>query len=201
MANVKMKTKKEKAEMTPAEKYEYVKAFSDGANHDPNMEYEKHADVQSGSWILTIRTVPVSTHARPLLYGIYWGVPSNDRYGRQICKIRTTEDVTLLNHEFTVIDEDKLESYKSEGWELSKVENTSPSDHKGLTLELLEKGRDLCEDERDIIRALQLDGLTETQACEEYFFSRHTDDSNYHICFLPREDVRRELYDAFGERR
>ena len=201
MVNVKIKTKKEMADMNPVEKYEYIKEVTNGFNYDPTMEYEKHADVKNGSWILIIRTIPIIDSAKPILYGIYWGIPSIDKYGRQICKIRTTEDVTLLNHEFAVIDESKLESYKSEGWELSKVENTNASDHKGLTLELLEKGRDLCEDERDIVRALQLDGLTETQACEEYFFSRHTDDSNYHICFLPREDVRQELYSAFGERR
>lgn len=196
-----MKTKKEINGVPPSEKYEYIKEVPDGFNYDPNMEYNEHADVQNGSWILITRTVLISAWARPILYGIYWGIPSQDKYGRQICKIRTNEDVTLLNHEFTVINEDKLELYKSEGWELSRAENTNPLDHKGLTLELVENGRDLCDDERDIIRALQLDGLTETQACEEYFFSRHTDDKNYTICFLPREEVKRELYNTFGETR
>lgn len=201
MTKVKIKTKKQTEDMKPVEKYEYVKEVINGFNYDPNMEYKKYADVKNGSWILIIKTVPISKEARPILYGIYWGIPKEDKYGRQTCRIRTTEDITLLNHEFVVIDEDRLELYKQEGWELARVENVNPLNHQALSLEILEQGRDLCEDERDIVRALQLDGLTETQACEEYFFSRHTDDSNFLICFIPNESAMRELEYMFGEER
>lgn len=182
------------------EKYEKNLKRFDGLGYDPNMEHREEMDVKSGSWVLVTRTIPVMAGARPLLYGIYWGVPNDDKYGRQTCRIRTTEDVVLLNHEFTVIDEERLNEYREMGWELDNVKNTS-ADHKALNMELIEKGKALCEEEREIVFALQLDGLTEEQACEEYFFSRHTDDSNYTICFLPSMDVRSQLYDYFGSSR
>lgn len=68
-------------------------------------------------------------------------------------------------------------------------------------MELIEQGRALCEEEREIIWALQLDGLSEEQSSEEYFFSRHTDDSNYTICFLPNSEVRQQVYAVFGDKR
>jgi len=168
--------------------------------YDSNMEHNIETDVISGSWVLIIKTIPVKEIARPVLYGIYWGIPNEDRFGRQTCKIRTTEDVTLLNHEFSVINDLKLEEYKENGWELDNVINTT-TEHKTLNLELIEQGKSLCEEEREIIWALQLDGLTEEQSCEEYFFSRHTDDSNYRICFLPNEEIKQQVYSMFGATR
>ena len=165
--------------------------------YDPNMEYKKECDVLSGNWVLIIRTVPVVECARPQLYGIYWGVPTKDPYGRQVCKIRTTDDVTLLNHEFTVISEEKLQLYREEGWELHE---TNYKVDTPLNMELIEKGRALCEEEREIIWALQLDGLNECQACEEYFLSKHTDYSNYTICYLPSASILAELELTFGQR-
>lgn len=48
------------------------------------------------------------------------------------------------------------------------TENMAAAD-AGMNTELIEKGRALCEEERETIWGEQLDGLTETQACEEYF--------------------------------
>lgn len=143
------------------------------------------------------RQVPVEESAKPHLFGIYWGVPKQDKFDRQVCMIHTTEDVTLLNHEYTVIDEERLKIYREEGWE---VHETAARITQGMNMELIERGRSLSEEEREVIWALQLDGLSETQACEEYFLSRHTEYNNYSICYLPRKEVFEECVAVFGLR-
>lgn len=161
---------------------------------DLNKEYAKHADVKNGAWVLIKQSIPVENKAKPVVYGIYWGVPHDDKYGRQCCRIRTTEDVVLLNHEYTVISEERLEAYKEAGWKLKETAAPEPID-----TELLLKGRNLCEEEREVIWALQLDGLSEQQACEEYFFSKHADYNNYAISYIPTPEMISELKSTFGE--
>jgi len=51
----------------------------------------------------------------------------------------------------------------------------------------------LSEEERECIWAFQLDGLTEMQACEEYFLSRHVDYNNANICYLPNRKLQKQL--------
>lgn len=177
------------------EKYETTKA--NGQDYDINMEYIPESDVASGSWIIITRQVPVAEEAKPKLFGIYWGVPKQDKFDRQVCVIHTTEDVTLLNHEYTVIDEERLQIYREEGWELHETKGVT---EKPLDMALLEKGRELCEEEREVIWALQLDGLSEMQACEEYFLTKHTDYNNSTICYLPNPKVYAECVAVFGER-
>lgn len=164
--------------------------------YDPNMEYHEEQDVKSGAWVLVTRTVPVAEEIRPHLYGIYWGMMNEDRYGRQSCRIFTSADVILLNHEYTVIDEERLKVYKEEGWELRQTH----AKQRRMDMEMIERGRSLAEEEREIIWALQLDGLSEEQACEEYFLTHHTDDSNFNICYIPRKDVFETCLAWFGER-
>lgn len=175
----------------------YEKQKENGGHYDENMEYNKDCDVQSGSWVLITRQVPVAEECKPHLFGIYWGIPKQDRFDRQVCVIHTTEDVTLLNHEFTIIDEERLKVYREEGWELH--ETRAETEH-GMNMELIEKGRSLSEEEREIIWALQLDGLSEEQACEEYFLTRHTEYNNFAICYIPRKDVFEQCVAAFGMR-
>lgn len=175
----------------------YRERYEKSGLYDTNMEYREETDVKNGAWVLITRQVPVAETCKPHLFGIYWGIPKQDSFDRQVCVIHTTEDVTLLNHEFTVIDEERLQIYKEEGWELHE---TAAKAKQGLNMELIEAGRALSEEEREVIMALQLDGLSETQACEEYFLSRHTDYSNSTICFLPRKDVYEMCVAAFGER-
>lgn len=165
--------------------------------YDPNMEYSEQCDVGSGAWVMVTRTVPVAEFCRPQLYGIYWGVPAQDRFDRQICVIHTQSDVTLLNHEFSVVSEERLQLYREEGWE---IHETGVSTEGGMNMELIERGRELSEDEREMIWALQLDGLNETQACEEYFLGRHTDYNNFSISYLPQKAVFEECVAIFGYR-
>ena len=174
--------------------YEQRKKSGD---YDANMEYNKENDVESGAWVLITRQVPVEEKCKPHLFGIYWGIPKQDSYDRQVCVIHTTEDVTLLNHEFTVIDDERLRIYREEGWELR--ENNAAAD-TGLNTEMIERGRALCEEEREVIWALQLDGLTETQACEEYFLTKHTDYNNFSICYILNKEVFAQCVAVFGER-
>lgn len=183
--------------MKEAEKHlRLYKKQKEGGYYDPNMEYNERQDVKNGAWVLITRTVPVNEWARPILYGIYWGTPNEDKFGRQSCKVFTTETVVLLNHEYTVIDEKGLKEYREEGWELREIQ----AEKQKINLELLEKGRSLAEEEREIIMAMQLDGLTEEQACEEYFFTHHTDASNFNICYIPNEEVMKMCLAYFGER-
>lgn len=58
----------------------------------------------------------------------------------------------------------------------------------------------LVEEEREIIWALMLEGLTEQQACEEYFLTHHTDYQNTEICYLPTPEILAEAMAVFGER-
>ena len=162
--------------------------------YDTSTEYRDETDVGNGAWVLITRTIPIATYAQPHVYGIYWGIPHTDSYDRLCCKIFTTETVVLLNHEYVVISEQKLSEYKSEGWELR--ENTRAT--VPLNIEVIENGRNLCDEERDVIYALMLDGLTEEQACEEYFLCHHTEADNYSICYIPNEKIFEQIIDMFG---
>ena len=177
------------------EKYE--KAKEHGIDYDVNMEHYEESDVKNGSWVLITRQVPVAEKCKPHLFGIYWGVPKQDKFDRQVCVIHTSEDVTLLNHEFSVISEERLKMYREEGWELHE---TKADFSIALNTELIEQGKALCEEEREIIMALRLDGLTESQACEEYFLTKHTDYNNYSICYIPSPKVYNYCVSVFGER-
>ena len=180
--------------MTPKQ---YRENYEKSNHVDYNMEYHEHNDVKNGSWVLITRQVPVEKSAKPHLFGIYWGIPKQDRFDRQVCVIHTTEDVTLLNHEYTVIDDERLKIYREEGWELHE---TIATNIEPLNLELIEKSKNLTEEEREIIMALQLDGLTEVQACEEYFLTHHTEYNNFCICYIPNEEVFRYCVSVFGDR-
>ena len=173
------------------------KHYEQSGTYDQNMEYFEECEVNSGAWVLITRQIPVDERCKPHLFGIYWGIPKQDRFDRQVCVVHTTEDVTLLNHEFTVIDDERLKVYREEGWELH--ENMAAAD-AGMNTELIEKGRALCEEERETIWAMQLDGLTETQDCEEYFLTKHTEYNNFSICYIPNKEVFAECVAVFGER-
>lgn len=159
-------------------------------------EYKKECDICGGAWVLVKCRIPVDEKIRPQTYGIYWAIPHKDKYNRQMVKIYTPQEVCLLNYEYTVIPETRLEEYKTMGYYLKEINvNTK----QPLNLEILDKGRALCEEEREIIWALQLDGLTEQQACEEYFYTHHIDTQNSNICYLPNEETLKAIVSYFGE--
>lgn len=187
-----------KKEMLPNEHREsYERRKELWGDYDVNMEYSKECNVESGAWVIVTRQVPVMETCRPHLFGIYWGIPKQDKFDRQVCVIHTTEDVTLLNHEFSVVSEERLQIYREEGWALH--ETKAMVTHE-MNMGLIEQGRSLSEEEREIIWALQLDGLNEVQACEEYFLSRHTDYNNFTICYIPQKEVFDACVAAFGMR-
>ena len=163
--------------------------------YDGTERREDH-NIGSGSWVLIKSRIPVDERVRPQTYGIYWAIPHEDRYGRQMVKVYTPEEVCLLNYEYAVISEERLEEYKAMGYHLKEC-NAKYSEP--LNLELLEAGRSLCEEEREIIWALQLDGLTESQACEEYFLSHHTEADNINLCYLPDQETLKEIEAVFGK--
>lgn len=163
-----------------------------------NSVFKRDKDVGSGAWVLVKCKIPVDETIRPQTYGIYWAIPKDDSYGRQKVAVYTPVEVCLLNHEYTVITDERLKLYIEDGYYLydcrTQIEERSP-----LTLELIERGRSLCEEEREIIMALMLDGLTEKQACEEYFYTHHTNEEKIGLCYLPTNDLLEEIILAFGE--
>ena len=159
-------------------------------------EYKKHCDIGSGAWVLIKTKIPVDENVRPQTYGIYWAIPHADPYNRQMVKIYTPQEVCLLNHEYTVISEERLQECKEMGYFLNDIKAKYK---EPLNFDLVEKGRSLCEEEREIIWALQVDGLTEQQACEEYFFTHHTDTQNINICYLPTQELLKQIVAVFGK--
>ena len=72
------------------------KHYEQSGTYDQNMEYFEECEVNSGAWVLITRQIPVDERCKPHLFGIYWGIPKQDRFDRQVCVVHTTEDVTLL---------------------------------------------------------------------------------------------------------
>lgn len=161
-----------------------------------NSVFKSDKDVGSGAWVLVKCKIPVDEKIRPQTYGIYWAIPKEDSYGRQKVAVYTPTEVCLLNHEYSVISEERLKLYIEDGYYLKDfaIGNAEP-----LSQELIEQGRSLCEEERDIIRALMLDGLSEQQACEEYYHFHHTDKENLGKCYLPTDELLEIIICAFGE--
>jgi hypothetical protein len=174
--------------------------------YDSRRCYNEQRDVKSGAWVCVNRLVPVAEYARPEIYAIYWAVPVSsqnekrgigwDKYNRQAAKIMTTEEVVIFTDEYFVVSDKDFEMFKQEGWYM--VENNR-SIKVPLNIEIINDGRDLCEEEREIIWALQLDGLTEQQACEQYFFTKHIDANNSNVMWMPPKDKQQELLDMFGQ--
>lgn len=159
-----------------------------------SLNHREECNVYSGAWVLVKCSVPVANP--PQVYGIYWATPEKDEYGRQKVKIHTPEEVCLLNYEYTVISDKRLKEYIEFGYFLKdyEIQHDEP-----LNIKLIERGRALCEEEREIIHALMLDGLTEQQACEEYYYTHHTDNSNTGRCYLPTPELLEQIIAVFGE--
>lgn len=161
-----------------------------------NKTHYSDKDVGSGSWVLVKCRVPVDEEVRPQTYGIYWAIPKEDSFGRQKVAVYTPTEVCLLNHEYTVISDERLKLYIEDGYYLS---DCSSKVKKPLDRNLIEEGRSLCDEEREIIMALMLDGLTEQQACEEYYYTHHTDAENIGLCYLPTDELLKQIVSVFGE--
>lgn len=178
--------------------------------------------ITAGNWVMIIKRLPVEKKAAPQRYGIYWAVPFTregkagfkdkygfycgeetkhllgvDEYGRQCATIYTPQEVKIFPDEYSILTTERLEEYKEAGWYLQEINNKAT---QPLNIELINDGRALVEEEREIIWALMLEGLTEQQACEEYFLTHHTDYKNTEICYLPTSEILEEAIACFGER-
>lgn len=67
------------------------KHYEQSGTYDQNMEYFEECEVNSGAWVLITRQIPVDERCKPHLFGIYWGIPKQDRFDRQVCVVHTTE--------------------------------------------------------------------------------------------------------------
>lgn len=170
-------------------KRNYVDEWGDGSRE----RRDERTLITSGNWVMVIKSLPVAEYAAPQLYGIYWAVPFV-REGKAATKDKLgnwsgTEIKTLVG----------VDEY---GRQCAKI-YTPHEDAKAeqpLNMEIINDGRALVEEEREIIWALMLEGLTEQQACEEYFLTHHTDYQNTEICYLPTQEILAEAIAIFGER-
>ena len=146
-------------------------------------------------WVLVARNIPVAEDVRPKTLGIYWAKPYKHPYERDTVQIYTSDRVVLLSHEYTELSEERLQQYIDRGWQIHQIDN----ENYPIDLSLIEKGRVLCEEEREIIWALMLDGLTELQACEEYYTQTHTELEKLTYCYLPTPEIIEEYKQYFGD--
>ncbi|MNP04941.1 hypothetical protein D3C76_968800 [compost metagenome] len=168
--------------------------------------------VGSGAWVCVFAHVPVNEDVKPIRWAIYWAVPCKDSKNHDgfdpsgrykvdvIVKHRqhdAYETVSMFPHEYVIIPQDHLDRELELGHYL--LQQLHYSSGEAMDLKLIEEGRALVEEERELIWALQLDGLTETQACNEYFFSRHVNKENHNIWYMPCEAMINELDSIFGE--
>lgn len=207
---------------TTVDEYGFKLNYRDIWGYSSREHRDERTLITEGKWVIIIKSVPVSEFARPQLYGIYWAVPyvregkagvkdktgqyigeeikqlvGVDEYGRQCATIYTPEEVRIFPDEYTILTPERLEEYKQLGWYMQEI---GAKVQQPLNMEIVNEGRALVEEEREVIWALMLDGLTEQQACEEYFLTHHTDYQNTNICYLPTAEILEEAMAWFGER-
>lgn len=168
--------------------------------------------VGGGAWVMIFHDLPVSEDLKPQVWGLYWATPcassrSGDgfedggRYKVDVLVkhrwVNKIQPVSLFPHEYIVITDEAFEALmETNGYTLQRIAE-NPIEN-GLNLELIEKGRSLTEDERSIIWSLQVDGLPEGKACEEYFFSRHVEEENNHIWYMASRECVEYMENQFG---
>lgn len=205
------------------DEYGFKRNYMDAWGEDSSRERrDERTLITEGMWVMIIKSLPVAADAAPQLYGIYWAVPYTregkagikdktgfycgteikhlvgvDEYGRQCATIYTPQEVKIFPDEYSILQPERLEEYKQAGWYLQEINAKAA---QPLNMELINDGRALVEEEREIIWALMLEGLTEQQACEEYFLTHHTDYQNTEICYLPTPEILAEVCAVFGER-
>lgn len=165
--------------------------------------------VDSGSWIAIVANIPVSSAVKPKILAIYWGVPCTeslnadgyDKHGRYKVEISVRkpegglETVAVFPDEYIVVSDDQLEVYIESGWQcLSVTDDIS----EPVDLELIERGRCLTEEERESIWALQVDGLNETQACQQYFHGRHVNTKESTVYYDADPEIKEPYIKYFG---
>lgn len=200
------------------DEYGFKRNYVDIWGNDSRDRRDERTLITAGNWVMIIKSLPVADEVAPQLYGIYWAVPfvregkaaapygngtvektliGVDEYGRQCAKIYTPNEVKIFPDEYSILTPERLEEYKQAGWYLQEVNAKA---EQPLNMDIINDGRALVEEEREIIWALMLEGLTEQQACEEYFLTHHTDYQNTNICYMPTKEILAEAMAVFGER-
>lgn len=199
----------------PFEKNGFLHHPTQYENVDLRLIKDPERLVTTGNWVLIKKRIPVETNIRPQTYGIYWAMPYThvktcglyderkmrtvtgvDEHGQQCALIYTPKEVKIFPDEYNILSEEKLEEFRDNGWQIHTIDIQAKTT---LNQELIEQGRDLCEEEREIIWSLMLDGLSEQQACEEYFLTHHSQNDNVTICYLLPEDQQQAILNLFGE--
>lgn len=211
-----------KRDTSPVDEYGFKRNYIDIWGCDSREHRDERTLITEGKWVMITKTLPIAAHTRPQLYGIYWAVPfiregraaikdefgfyygeeikhlvGVDEGGRQCALVYTPDEVKIFPDEYSILSQERLEEYKEAGWYMQEINAKA---RRPLNLEIINEGRALVEEEREVIWALMLEGLTEQQACEEYFLTHHTDYHNTSICYLPTEEILEEAIAVFGER-
>ncbi len=170
-------------------------------------------DVAGGAWVMITRSIPVEQRFKPMKWGVYWATPCTDsrgndgydasgRYKAEVLirdpnSISDTSQVGIFPHEYLVMSEDLMQGlvHESNGYTLQQI---MADPNTGMTLDLIEQGRALTEDERSIIWAFQVDGLLEIHACQEYFLGRHIQTENRLIWYCPTDECIVYMEDNFS---
>lgn len=136
---------------------------------------------------------------RELGYNPYVMLYEKDKIpaGHRLKRLQRWVNNRIFPDEYSILTPERLEEYKQAGWYLQEINAKA---EQPLNMEIINDGRALVEEEREIIWALMLEGLTEQQACEEYFLTHHTDYQNTEICYLPAQEILAEAIAIFGER-
>lgn len=155
-----------------------------------------------GAWVLVRCKVQVDPDVAPKVYNIYWASPHGtdgyDRFGRYCVEILTqsekdghSELVRVFPDEYDIFSEEKVRQYVNMGYKLNH--NIKPITAEGI------KSMDLSEDDKEIVGAFQLDGLTKEEALAELNGLLYQSvDNKYKYYALP-PDQYAEALAVFGE--
>jgi len=168
-------------------------------------------DIGAGSWILIrevpnvsidVRIEPASVYyAVPALYGSSVGYREDGKY-LIVIKIQGTagviHDLYLYTHEYIVCTDEIMDAMKEEDVLETMMYDTDTSvqqmDEK-LVNSYASKYRDLPEDDKNILDAYQIDGLSFDQACSLYFTERYSNLTGSAIWFKAKPQLRYLFWD------
>lgn len=157
-------------------------------------------DVGSGSYIWLTKAPNIHPET-PDPYGIYWATPvdidGRDCYGRfAVHIVHKNQTINIFQDEYIRCDDVILKMVREDG-EFYVAEDSIPSEAPPC-MEDIERCRALCEEEREIIWALQVDGLTESAACSEYLYGKHIDNGHHGWHWKPTQEYLDVLQANFG---
>lgn len=165
---------------------------------------EAKRDIGSGAWIMIIKETEVSRfsmqpgniyYAIPGLYGSSVGYRADGMYlvKVKIADFSGFEEIYLYPYEYMLVSDELFEAAKEEDLlELVQYKDdiSEPEVIHEKTLTWRDKYKDLPEDERNVLDAYMLDGLSFDQACSAYYTERFIDQKGYSYWYRAKPELR-----------